>query len=129
MANFPADLKYTKEHEWIKIDGKVAIVGVTDYAAEQLGDVVLVELPQPDAEITKDDAFGVIESVKSVSDIFAPISGKVREVNETLLETPGIVNEDPYGEGWIIKIDIGDSTELGELMGAKEYAAFLSEEA
>ncbi len=129
MANFPAELKYTKEHEWIKIDGKLATVGITEYAAEQLGDVVLVELPAMDAEITKGDAFGVVESVKSVSDIFAPISGHVREVNDALPETPALVNDDPYGEGWLVRIESSDATDFDDLMSAKEYEAYLSEEA
>lgn len=129
MGNFPAELKYTKEHEWIKIDGKLATVGITEYAAEQLGDVVLVELPAMDAEITKGDAFGVVESVKSVSDIFAPISGHIREVNDALLETPALANDDPYGEGWLVRIESSDATDFEDLMSAKEYEAYLSEEA
>ncbi|EKD41207.1 MAG: Glycine cleavage system H protein [uncultured bacterium] len=125
--NVPQDLKFSKEHEWVKIDGKIAIIGVTDYAQEQLGDVVNVEFPPEGEEINKDEAFGVVESVKSVSDIFAPISGKVLEINEPLIDSPGIVNEDPYGEGWIVKIEITKPEEIKELMDAKAYQAYLAE--
>lgn len=125
----PDDVKYTKEHEWVKLDGKIATIGITDYAQEQLGDIVMVELPAEGSTVVKDDAFGVVESVKSVSDIFAPLSGKVLEVNDPLTDSPGIVNEDCYGEGWLIKIEISRTEETEELMNAKAYEAYLKEEA
>lgn len=126
--SYPDDVKYTKEHEWVKVEGKVATIGITDYAQEQLGDIVMVELPQEGTTLTKDDAFGVVESVKSVSDIFAPVSGRVLEVNDPLTDSPGIVNEDCYGEGWLVKVEVSNSQELKELMSSKEYEAFLKEE-
>jgi glycine cleavage system H protein len=129
MSNFPADLRYTKEHEWVKVEGKKATVGITEYAAEQLGDVVLVELPGEGIEFSKGDSFGVIESVKSVSDIYAPLSGKIIESNDMLPENPGIINEDCYGEGWIAKIELDDESELSQLLSAVDYEKFLSEEA
>lgn len=129
MSNLPEDLKYTKEHEWIKLEGHLAVVGITEYAAEQLGDVVHVELPQPSDEFTKGESFGVVESVKSVSDLYSPVAGKISEVNDVLIENSGIINEEPYTEGWIIKLEIENESELSELMSSKEYESFLSEEA
>jgi len=125
---FADDVKYTKEHEWIKVDGKIATMGITDYAQEQMGDIVYVELPDDGELISKGDAFGVVESVKSVSDVYAPISGKVVEINEPLKDNPETVNEDPYNEGWICKIEMSDTNELNDLMDAKEYEEFVSEE-
>lgn len=127
--NIPQDLKYSKEHEWVRIEGNIATVGVTDYAQEQLGDVVNVEFPPDGEEITKDEVFGVVESVKSVSDVFAPLSGKVLETNDPLIDSPAVVNEDPYSEGWLIKIEITKPEEIKELMDAKAYAAYLAEQA
>ncbi len=126
--NTPEDLKYTKEHEWVRIQGNVATVGITDYAQDQLGEVVFVELPDEGEEVTKDETFGVVESVKSVNDIFAPLTGKVIELNDPVVDSPEIVNEDPYGEGWLIKIELEDTAELKELMSAKEYLAYVQEE-
>lgn len=126
--NIPDDLKYTKEHEWVKVDGKFAIVGVTDYAAEQLGDIVYAELPKVGEEITKDDAFGVLESVKAVSDCYAPLSGKVVEINDALADNPESVNEAPYGDGWMIRIEINNPSEIDNLMDHNEYKAFIAEE-
>jgi glycine cleavage system H protein len=128
MANIPKDLKYTKEHEWVKVDGKTVTIGITDYAQEQLGDVVMVELPVEGTAITKEDSFGVVESVKSVSDIFAPVNGKVVEVNDPLFDSPGVVNEDCYGEGWFLKVEVSNAADLEDLMSAKEYEAYLKEE-
>lgn len=128
MANFPDDLKYTKEHEWMKITGNVAVVGITEYAAEQLGDIVHVELPQPGDEFEKGDSFGVVESVKSVSDIYLPLGGKIQDVNEVLMENAGVINEDAYGEGWIVKIEVGNPRDDRDLMTSEQYQAFLSEE-
>jgi len=129
MGNYPNNLKYSKEHEWIKIEGTIATVGITEYAAEQLGDVVHAELPDLEAEFGKDDAIGVVESVKSVSDVFSPISLKITEVNESLLDNPGIINHDPYGEGWIIKGEIMTPADVETLLSADAYNRFLSEEA
>lgn len=126
--SLPDDIKYTKEHEWVRVSGKVATIGITDFAQEQLGDIVMVELPSEGAPITKDEAFGVVESVKSVSDIFAPLSGRVVEVNDPLIDSPGIVNEDCYGEGWLVKVEISNPQDLEILMSAKAYEAFLKEE-
>lgn len=129
MGNYPTNLKYSKEHEWIKIEGSIATVGITEYAAEQLGDVVHTELPELETEFGKDDAMGVVESVKSVSDVFSPISLKITEVNETLLDNPGIINHDPYGEGWIVKGEITTPADVETLLSADAYNRFLSEEA
>lgn len=125
---FPDDIKYTKEHEWVKVDGKIATVGVTDYAQEQLGDIVYVELPDDNELVSKGDAFGVVESVKSVSDVNAPVSGKVVEKNDPLKDNPETINEDAYNEGWIAKIEMSDPSDLDDLMDAAEYEAFVNEE-
>jgi glycine cleavage system H protein len=126
--NFPEDLKYSKEHEWVRVSGNIATIGVSDFAQDQLGEVVFVELPDEGEEFEKDDAFGVIESVKSVNDIYAPLSGKIVEVNDPVVDSPEIVNEDPYVEGWLVKIEISDPKELSELMSAKDYEAYIKEE-
>jgi glycine cleavage system H protein len=125
---FPDDLKYTREHEWLLVEDKVATVGITDFAQEQLGDVVFVELPAVGDKVTKDEAMGVIESVKAVSDVYAPVSGKVLEVNDDLPENTEMVNEDPYGDGWMVKIELSDPTEIADLMSAAEYEQFVSEQ-
>ena len=128
MANFPDNLRYTKEHEWVRLDGKCAFVGVTDYATEQLGDVVHLDLPEVDAEFEKEAACAVIESVKSVSDIYVPVSGKIVEINETVTDNPAIINEDPYGEGWLFKVEMTDPGEVDGLMSAAAYQKFLADE-
>ncbi len=125
---FPEDLKYTREHEWVLVEGSIATVGITDYAQEQLGDVVYVELPAVGDKVSREDAFGVVESVKAVSDVYAPVSGEVVEVNDDLTENPGMINEDPYGDGWFIKVEMSDPSELEELMSAEEYRAYVAEE-
>ena len=125
---FPEDLKYSKEHEWVLVEGGVATVGITDYAQDQLGDIVFVELPAVGDKVSKEDAFGVVESVKAVSDIYAPVSGKVVEVNDDLPENPEMLNEDSYGDGWIIKIEMNDPDELLDLMTAAEYEEYVAEE-
>lgn len=127
--NCPEDLKYTKEHEWVRLKGNIATLGITDYAQDQLGDIVFVELPEEGEEVEKGDTFGVVESTKSVSDLYLPVSGKVIEVNDPLLDSPEIVNEDSYGEGWMIRIEMDDKTELEDLLSAEEYEAFIKEEA
>jgi len=125
---FPEDLKYSKEHEWVLVEDKVATVGITDYAQEQLGDIVFVEMPAIGDKVSKEDAFGVVESVKAVSDIYAPVSGKVLEVNDDLPDNPEMVNEDPYGDGWMIKIEMNDAEEMQDLMTAAEYEEYVAEE-
>jgi glycine cleavage system H protein len=126
--HFPEDLKYTKEHEWVRVKGNVAAVGITDWAQDQLGDIVFIELPEEGEEVEKGDTFGVVESTKSVNDLYLPVSGKVVELNDPLLDSPEIVNEDCYGEGWMIRIEMNDKAELDDLMNAEEYEAFIKEE-
>ena len=123
------DLKYTREHEWVSIEGSVATIGITDHAQEQLGDVVFVELPSVGDRVEKADAFGVVESTKAVSDVYAPISGEVAEVNDDLPDNPELINEDPYGDGWMVKITLGDQADLEDLMTADEYRKFIEESA
>lgn len=125
---FPEDLKYTREHEWVLVEGKVATIGITDYAQEQLGDVVFVELPAVGDKVTKDEAMGVVESVKAVSDIYAPVSGKVLEVNDDLPDSPEMINEDAYGDGWMVKIEISDPTDLDDLMNGEAYEQYVAEQ-
>lgn len=124
----PKDLKYTKEHEWVRVEGDVVTVGVTDYAQSEMGDVVFVELPEVGSSITAGDQLAVIESVKAVSDVFSPVSGTVEAVNEALEETPELVNEDCYGEGWIARIQCTDPAELDTLLSAEEYEQYLAEQ-
>lgn len=124
----PKGLRYSREHEWVAVEDNLATVGITDYAQEQLGDVVYVELPEVGAQVTKDDPFGVVESVKAVSDVFAPVSGTVTEVNGPLADSPETVNEDPYGDAWMIRVELSDANELEDLMTDAEYQAFLKEE-
>ncbi len=126
--NYPDDRKYTKDHEWITIQGDTATIGVTQYAQEQLGDIVYVELPQIGEEFSKGDTFGVLESVKAVSDCFVPVSGTITEVNDVLTESPEIVNEDAHGEGWMIRMEVSDRSELDGLMDHAQYEAFVKEE-
>ena len=119
--SLPQDLKYTKEHEWVKVDGVTATIGITDHAQGELGDIIFVEFPDIDQEIEKDEPFGTIEAVKTVADLFAPISGMVTEINEDLEDSPESVNSDPYGEGWIVKVSIDNADELDELMTPEQY--------
>jgi glycine cleavage system H protein len=126
--NFPEDLKYTREHEWARVKGKRVVVGITEFAQDQLGDVVYVELPAVGDVVKKGEAFGVVESTKAVSDVFAPVSGKVVEVNDPLTDAPETINEDPYEEGWMIQVEPSDPKELDDLLGAKAYAKFVEEE-
>ena len=123
----PKDLRYTKDHEWVKVDGDVATVGVTDYAAGQLGDVVFVDLPAVGKAIDQFATFGVVESVKAVSDLYAPVSGEVAEVNDALGATPELVNSDPFGEGWMIKVRVSDAGQLGDLLDAAAYEQLTAE--
>ena len=129
MASVPAELKYTKEHEWAKREGERIRVGITEYAQEQLGDVVFVELPKKGAKVTAHQAFGVVESVKAVSDLFAPISGEVAETNAELPQKPETVNKDPYGKGWMIVITPSHAAEWDQLLSAQQYETFIAEAA
>ena len=115
------DLKYTKEHEWVKLEGEIATVGITDYAQRQLGDVVFVELPQVGTQVEQMKPFGVIEAVKAVSDLFSPVTGEVREINSKLESQSNLINSDPYGEGWIVKVKIGDLKEVDVLLSPGDY--------
>jgi glycine cleavage system H protein len=126
--DFPEDLKYTKEHEWARVEGTVMAIGITEYAQENLGEIVYVELPEEGAEFSQGEAFGVVESTKAVSDLYCPVSGTIVEINDTLVDNPELINEDPYEDGWIIRIEMNDSSELGKLLNASEYAAFIEEE-
>lgn len=119
--NIPAELKYTEDHEWIKIEGDTAVVGVTEFAQGELGDIVYVEVETVGDELSKGDAFGTIEAVKTVSDLFIPVDGEVLEFNEEIESNPEKINEDPYGEGWIVKISIKDSSEIDNLLSADAY--------
>ena len=127
-ADYPIDLKYTKEHEWARIDGKVATIGITKFAVEQLGDITMVDLPKEGEALQKGAVFGTVESVKAVSDLFAPVSGKVVKVNDPLGDTPESVNEDCYDEGWMIQVELGDPKELEALMTAAQYEEYLKEQ-
>lgn len=127
--DFPEDLKYTREHEWARLeDDNVVSVGITDYAQESLGEVVFVELIEAGAQVSQGEAFGVVESTKAVSDLYAPVSGTVVEVNDTLMDSPGLINEDPYEDGWMIRIEMRDRRELDKCMSAVEYQAFIEEQ-
>ena len=119
--NTPNDIKYTKEHEWVSLDGETATIGITDYAQSQLGDIVFVEFPDINSEINQNETFGVIEAVKTVADLFAPVSGEIIEVNSSLEDSPNFINSDPYGSGWIIKVKIKDSNEYNGLMSSDVY--------
>jgi glycine cleavage system H protein len=119
----PSELRYTEDHEWLRPEGKSGRVGITDFAQDQLGDVVFVELPEVGRAVKQGEAFGVVESVKSVSDVFAPITGKVVAVNQALVDTPELVNQDPYGQGWIVEIEIADDGEVQALLDAQAYGA------
>lgn len=125
---YPEDLRYTKEHEWIRVEGEKGRVGITHYAQEQLGDVVFVELPAVGRSLRQMEAFGVVESVKAVSDLYCPVSGEVVEVNQELSRRPELVNQDPYGAGWMIVINIRDPKELQNLMTSQQYQAYLQAE-
>ncbi len=125
---YPEDLKYTEEHEWVQIEDDIVTVGITDFAQDALGDVVFVELPDEGATVEAGKAFGVVESVKAVSDIYAPVSGEVVEVNEELPDTPEMVNASPYEDGWMVKIKLSDPSELDDLLDADAYREFVEEE-
>jgi glycine cleavage system H protein len=128
--NFPAELKYTKEHEWVRIEGNIATVGITDFAQSELGELVYVEVESVDEELDKDEVFGTVEAVKTTSDLFMPLSGKVIEFNSALDESDGddptLINSDPYGAGWVIKIELSNEDEVAELMDAAAYEAMVA---
>ena len=127
MANVPEDLHYSKDHEWIRVEGSIAVVGITDHAQDALGDVVYVELPKAGDEFAAHESFGSVESVKAVSEVFTPVSGEITEANDTLQDEPEKVNQDPYGEGWMIVIEVGDQAELDDLLDASTYQQFVEE--
>ncbi len=125
--NIPKNLRYTKDHEWAKADGTLVTVGITEFAQDSLGDVVFVELPKVGSTIEKGKQFGVVESVKAVSDLFAPLSGTVTEINTTIIEEPELINKDPYEKAWMIKVEAKDMNELEKLMNSNDYATMLKE--
>ena len=128
MANVPEDLHYSKDHEWVRVDGDVAIIGITDYAQNSLGDVVYVELPKAGDEFAANESFGSVESVKAVSEVFTPVAGVVAKINEALADEPEVVNSDPYGEGWMIRIKMAHPGEVDSLLTAAEYEDFTKAE-
>ena len=126
MADYPEDLRYSKEHEWVRLEGNVATIGVTRFAVEQLGDVTQVDLPKEGETVKKDDVFGTVESVKAVSDVYAPLSGEIVEVNIALGDTPDAINTDPYGDGWFVKVRLSDAeNERSQLLSQADYVASL----
>lgn len=126
---YPKDLKYDREHEWVRMDGDVATIGISDFAQDQLGEVVYVDLPSAGDTVSTGESFGEVESVKSVSELFSPVSGEIVEVNSTLDDAPETVNDDCYGDGWMIKVKVDSLSEVDALMDADDYEAFLAEEA
>lgn len=124
--NFPVDVKYTKDHEWIRVDGDVAYVGITDYAQSELGEIVYVDITTEGETVAKEEVFGTIEAVKTVSDLFMPVGGEVLEVNAELEDAPQLVNEDAYGKGWLIKVSVSDPSELDSLLSAEEYQKLIA---
>ena len=129
MANVPEDLHYSKDHEWIRLEGELGAIGITDYAQNSLGDVVYVELPKVGDELESGKPFGSVESVKAVSELFTPVAGQVAEVNESLQDSPEVVNTDPYGAGWMIRLKVADPNAVNGLLTAAEYEDFLKSEA
>ncbi|MDU0445609.1 glycine cleavage system protein GcvH [Staphylococcus haemolyticus] len=123
----PSELKYSKEHEWVKVEGNTVTIGITEYAQGELGDIVFVELPEVDDEINEGDTFGSVESVKTVSELYAPVSGKVVESNEELEDTPEFVNESPYEKAWMVKVELSDESQLDELLSADQYKEMIGE--
>lgn len=124
----PVDLKYSKEHEWLKVKGNIITLGITDHAQDSLGDIVFVELPEEGDTVAASKVYGTVESVKAASDLTSPVSGKVIEINQAVLDSPDLVNRDPYGEGWLIKVEVGELSNLESMLSAAEYEAFLTEE-
>ncbi len=126
--NIPENLKYTREHEWVRVEGDFGYIGITDYAQSELSDIVYLELPQAGSNLTKGDVITTLEAVKTVADVYSPVSGEIVEVNEKLASEPGLINQDPYGEGWIVKIKLSNPDELDELLSAEEYKKVIEEE-
>jgi glycine cleavage system H protein len=124
--NFPAELKYTKDHEWVRIEGSEAYIGITEFAQGELGDIVYVDIPTKGKEVNKEDVFGTVEAVKTVSDLFMPLTGTVEGINPALDSQPELVNSDPYGEGWMVKISIKDASEIDGLLSADAYKTLVS---
>ena len=124
----PKDLRYTREHEWLKVEGTKGVIGITHFAQDQLGDVVFVEAPAPGTELEQENTFGVVESVKTVSDLYAPVSGKVAAVNKDLEANPELVNKEPYGKGWMIELELSDPGQADALMSAADYEEFIKEQ-
>ena len=120
---YPDDLRYSKDHEWVRVEGSRATIGITSFAADELGDIVFVELPEPGTAVKQFASFGVVESVKAVSDLYAPVSGEVAEVNDALREKPELVNADPFGDGWMMRVELGAPDEIEQLMDAAAYQA------
>jgi glycine cleavage system H protein len=124
----PEDLHYTQSHEWVRIDGDVGTIGITDYAQKELGEIVYLELPEVGHVFNADEEFGTVESVKAVSELFTPLSGEIVEVNKAAIAEPGIVNDDPFGDGWLIKMKLSTDEEVGKLMSAEDYAGYVQQE-
>lgn len=124
----PENLRYTKDHEWIRVEGETGVIGITDHAQEELGDIVYVELPKPGAKLEQSSSFGSVESVKAVSDIYCPVSGEVSEVNQALAESPEKVNDAPYGDGWLIKLKLTSPSQVDQLMTAAQYTEYINSE-
>ncbi len=125
---YPEQLRYTKEHEWVGLEGDTATIGVTNHAQEELGDIVYVELPKPGAKLEKGKTLGSVESVKAVSDVYSPVSGEVVEVNEKLADAPEMINQDPHGEAWLIKVRVSDPAEVSDLLTAADYESYIAAE-
>lgn len=123
--NIPSNLKYTKDHEWVSIDGEIATVGITDFAQKELGDIVYVEVETLDQTLAKDEVFGTVEAVKTVSDLFLPLSGEIIEFNDDLESNPDTVNADPYGKGWMVKVKFSDASEMNDLLSSEDYKALI----
>lgn len=128
MASVPNGLFYTKEHEWVLVEDNIATVGITDFAQESLGDVTYIQLPKEGESVNKNDPFGIVESVKAVSDLYSPVTGRIVEINQPLLDAPELVNQDPYSDGWMVKVELKDSSETQELMEASAYKEYIEEQ-
>jgi len=126
--DFPKDLKYHKEHTWVKVEGSRALIGITDHAQEELGDIVYVELPERGSESEQDESFGTVESAKAISELFAPVSGRVVDINEDLADQPELINDDPYDSGWLVEVEMSDPSELDSLLTADTYKKYIEEE-
>jgi len=128
MASVPKGLFYTKEHEWVLLEDNIATIGITDFAQESLGDVTYIQLPKEGETINKNDPFGIVESVKAVSDLYSPVTGRILEVNQPLLDAPELVNQDPYSDGWMVKVELKDTSDTDDLMQASAYQEYIEEQ-